>query len=122
MEVEAELSTRPVKLRLTKLLDQARNKMRGLPVWKVLLGVDKGHWYVSTAVLLLVYNLCRLFLTVKVTALNDEQNRTGYAPGLRDYRWLRWPHWIVSILLLFAVGSFLFHFYGWMTATVWLPK
>jgi hypothetical protein len=100
-----------------------------MPVWQVLLGVDRARadrmaWLnVVLAVSLLVYNLCRAVLTVRVAPLREEEERSGYSPAYRGwdgYRWLIGLHWVVQTLLWIALTSFLSHAWRWFTMPVWI--
>jgi hypothetical protein len=114
-----------------------------LPIWKVLVGLDRGPGYWVLAVALLLYNFCRGLLTWRVAPLRDEEERSGHTPPLKgkpfqtfewrngfgwlrswlnSYGWLIWPHRIVQGLLFVAALSFLFHAWDWLTRPVWLPS
>jgi len=112
---------KPLKVKLSTVFEQTNGKFRRAQVWQVLLSIDKGAWYVLTAMLLILYNVLRYFLTNYVSILSDEQERTGHAPARDSYMFLVWPHRIMRILYFFALVSFLYHFCKWMTAPVWLP-
>lgn len=91
-------------------------------VWQVLLGVDRGWWAFALAVLLVVYNIARVWLTYMVGALREESDRSGYAPYWADYKWAwYWHNYVMRWLIFFAFGSFAYHAWFWLTSAVVLP-
>lgn len=134
---------------LSKAMTRVKENSREFPVWKILLGIDKGLWYSVTAILLIAYNLCRFVLTRCVGPLCEEENRTGVTPPLKHHGWgmfvrngklirawsinrtlagtiqtygrLIWVHRVAMLLFWVAVISFLLHFWDWMTSIVMLP-
>ncbi len=52
------------------------------PLYYILLGFDRDYLFAATALLLLLYNLMRLWLTWNVSVLRDEGARTGRTPYL----------------------------------------
>ncbi|MBN1126915.1 MAG: pentapeptide repeat-containing protein [Sedimentisphaerales bacterium] len=118
----AKTNTKPLKLRLSSILQTSSEGFRKVPVWKVLLGIDKGWWYAITVIILIIYNTIRLILTNYVSVLSDEQNRTGYTPYMSSYASLFLIHIGLMFLFIFATCSFLYHFWCWMTAIVYLPN
>jgi hypothetical protein len=118
-------------------------------VGEVLIGIDKGWVYWAPAAILLIYNLCRATLTWMVGPLKEEEERSGYSPPFRapasdvrvwkifrsfrkpilgmlvrvnGYGWLLWPHRAMQALIWFALLSILYHFYHWLSASIWLPQ
>ena len=90
-------------------------------VWQLVLGFDKGWGYFSLVMGLLVYNVGRAFLTYSVGLLREEEQRSGDSPGLTEYRWLFHMHQAVTMLLLVAVISFVYHAWHWLTLPVLMP-
>jgi hypothetical protein len=105
-------------------------------LWQLLLGWDRGPWYIVTALVLIVYNVLRAYLTRHLSLLRDEEERSGYAPTWKatgslwhrfrshtsNYGWawkvhayfLRWVFW-------FAIASFLFHAVPWLFTEIAVP-
>lgn len=130
---------------ISKLQPCLRQDCKQSSVWKELLSVNNGASYWLLAVALLVFNLCRAFLTWVVGPLRDEEERSGYSPPLgykanwlnekkklgnffkavrprRDgYGWLIGLHWVVSVLFFISIASFIWHGYNWLKAPVFLP-
>ena len=50
------------------------------PVWEVVLGVGESPLLLAASVCLLVYNGLRIFLTVRISPLRDEEERSGFSP------------------------------------------
>lgn len=84
------------------LRDQVQALRRTLPgrdserwresrVWKAVLGADRGPALWLPAVLLLMYNIGRGFLTFIIAPMRDAEERSGYTPVLRPgtWRWVR---------------------------------
>lgn len=97
------------------------DKSRKWYVWQLLLAMDKGWGFCALAIALLLYNTGRGFLTRKVGAMRDEEERSGHAPAYYDYRRLFMLHRVVTVLWYVSVFTFGFHFYEWMKAPVYLP-
>lgn len=57
--------------------------------WWVLIGGDKGLFFVALTLTLVVYNACRGLLTWNVSSLRDAEERSRITPSLVDYygRW-----------------------------------
>ncbi|MGH7772743.1 MAG: hypothetical protein ACREQA_10990 [Candidatus Binatia bacterium] len=90
-------------------------------VWQLLLGVDKGPTYWGLALALLLYNLCRGLLTLRVGPLREEEEHSSYSPALKDYWWLIWAHRVLLLLFCVAVASYAWHGWHWLTTPVMLP-
>ena len=90
-------------------------------VWQLLLGLDREWHYATLAGLLVLYNLFRYVLTVRVGPLREEEERSHYTPALKEYRWLGRAHVAIQVLFWFAVVSLLSHAYLWLLAEVSLP-
>jgi hypothetical protein len=99
-------------------------------IWELLIGVDRPAAFWIAAVVLIVYNLARSFLTLVVAPLRDEEERSGHAPAYEmesiwqfrnAYGWMVWPHYLVQTTFVFAVLAFLFHLQSWLTLSVLLP-
>ncbi len=50
------------------------------PVWAVILGVGQAPFLLAASVCLVVYNSLRIFLTLKISPLRDEEERSGFSP------------------------------------------
>lgn len=106
------------------------NGWREYKIWQLLIGVDRAASFWMTAIVLLVYNLGRSFLTLMVAPLRDEEERSGHGPAYKAdsiwqfrnaYGWMVWPHRLVRTLFLFAVFAFAFHLHSWLGISVLLP-
>lgn len=51
-----------------------------MPVWAVILGVGQAPLLLAASVCLIVYNVLRIFLTLKISPLRDEEERSGFSP------------------------------------------
>ena len=94
------------------------SECRSVPIWQLLVGLDRG---LATALLpfaLLLYNFCRAVLTWRVTLLREEEERSGYAPAFASYGWLYQMHRAYSLLYVGAIGILAWHLYTWLTMTV----
>jgi hypothetical protein len=85
---------------LPHLADRAGVEIGSIPAWKVLIGLDKAWWVPTLGLVLLLYNLIRGVLTIRVGQLRDAEERSGITPtlgeymgtqGLEDERWQRFP-------------------------------
>lgn len=75
----------------------------------------------TTAILLIVYNIMRAYLTFKVAPLRENEERSHYTPSFEEYGPLMKYHWFVTVVAFFAVGSFLVHLIGWLVTPVSVP-
>lgn len=107
---------------LAKVKETFTEDTRTYRIWQVLLGLDRGPWACVLAVLLLVYNAGRGWLTYTVGAMREEEERSGFAPYWKDYKraWYL-HHYVMRWLILIAATSFAYHAYFWLTAKVVLP-
>jgi len=141
---------RGVKASVEKHVPSKERGWREYSLWQVMIGFDRSIWYWATAVALIVYNLLRSLLTILVAPLRDEEERSGHSPAylpkpapsasltervlntlvqplgwLERYRnaygWMIWPHRVVSVLFVFAVGAFLIHTCSWLVTPILLP-
>ncbi len=51
-----------------------------MPVWELMLGVDKGWSFWTLAIALILYNTLKTFLTLRVSPMRDEEDWSGYSP------------------------------------------
>ncbi|MEE9296009.1 MAG: pentapeptide repeat-containing protein [Phycisphaerae bacterium] len=116
----------------------------------ILLGLDQGFWAVGMAMVVIFYNLVRGFLTLRVSALRDAEERSSTTPNLWEYYGyshplskkrivptmrktnpLRWPteciglyrlHVAARVLMLVAFAAVLYNTIYWVAKTkVWVP-
>jgi len=99
----------------------SHTKLQPVKLWRIILGVDKGWQHWLPAVVLILYNFCRLLLTYFVGPLRDDEERSGVTPSWADYGWLLWPHRIFSILLYFAGVRIVYELVTTLTSNVYLP-
>ncbi len=92
-------------------------------VWQLLLGLDKGVWAAAIAILLIVYNICRGVITLRVADLREAELHAQLAPRWREYKQLFYAHqYGMRFLVLIALGSFVYHVAPWLFVGVHLPK
>lgn len=110
--------------------EQARLLMQLVPtsielqdkrVIELLLGWDKGLFYFSLVVLLLIYNAGRAWVTYWVVLLREEEERSSHCPAWKDYRQFYFVHRCVAILLFVACLSSVVHAWHWLSMPVLLP-
>lgn len=107
---------------LGKVTATFTDDIRTYQVWQVLLGLDRGLGPCLLAIMLLLYNAGRGWLTYTVGAMREEEERSGYAPYWKDYRLAWYIHfYAMRYLILLAGLSFAYHAYFWLTAKVVLP-
>jgi hypothetical protein len=107
---------------LTNIAHCLSPKCEPLPVWQLVLGLDKGWEFFVLAVTLIGYNVLRARLTWSVSQMRDEEERSGYTPPwLRGYRPLYWTHQAARVLWLAAVVAFSYNAWYWLSRTVWIP-
>ena len=81
------------------------------PVWWILLGFNHSEsWFQHfLTIALLIYNVIRAILTYFVSSMRDSEDRSGYSPGLVEYRLLSYFYWPMYILVTVAASAFLLH-------------
>jgi uncharacterized protein YjbI with pentapeptide repeats len=153
LEAEEHRTAQPMRAVLAAVSEQlpieGSKRWRESRIWRVVLGVDRGASYWLTAVLLIVYNVCRAVLTWFVGPMRDEEERSGHTPQLRGlparsltsmvrtrgwrgaatwleswpdaYFWLFRVHQVLRVLFWFAVASFVWHAVSWLALPVWIP-
>jgi uncharacterized protein YjbI with pentapeptide repeats len=94
---------------------------RSWRVWELLIGRDQPWYSLALAILLLLYNAARVYLTWRVGPLREDEERTNVTPALSDYDKLKWAHRFFSVVLLLAVASLGMHLYHWLSLPVELP-
>ncbi len=98
-----------------------------MPVWQLILGIDKGWPFWTLAVALITYNILKAGLTWIVSPMREEEERSGYtADWAGDYWWqgyrlLFWAHQVVRVLFWVAAIAFLYNAWDWLSRTVWIP-
>ena len=105
----------------SKIVPKKENGWRDYMLWQVLLGHDLGIWYLITAVIIILYNIGRGFLTWRVGAIRDEEERSKFSPAKNDYLTLFKIHKIIFFFCVVSLLSFAFHVYGWLSTEVLLP-
>jgi uncharacterized protein YjbI with pentapeptide repeats len=86
------------------LADRVGLQVESIPAWKVLIGLDKGPLVPALGLVLLLYNVIRGVLTIKVGQLRDAEERSGITPTLKEYMGTqgltdeRWPFFIVPLV------------------------
>jgi len=126
-------------------VEQADAHSERVMAWWVLIGGTKAWWLVPFGLIVLLYNLLRLALTLRVGILRDAEERSGVTPRLEEYMgagakpdldkeevhalgWLERfglyrLHQIARVLLWFAFGSVVVNSVVWLSTTwVWVPK
>ncbi len=91
-------------------------------IWQLLLGLDRndGSWFVI--LLLVIYNVSRVTLTLKIVPLEESASRSGYSPEAKEYLWLRWLDVTVQVLMYVSISAALFYSYHWLIEPdVWMP-
>ena len=127
-QVEHRLASRPGNQDLLDELNrleeyEARVRFDRQPVWKVALKWDQGRiWPTALAGLLMFYNVGLYVLITQVSALRDEEERSGWTPAWKDYRHLVWVHRLVVILFYVSVASFLFNIAQMLGEEVLVPR
>lgn len=91
-----------------------------LPIWQVLIGLDGGYANALLPVSLLLYNACRALLTLRVSLLREEEERSGYAPALASFAWMRPVHVTYSVLLVVALSALVRNAWAILTLPVWV--
>jgi hypothetical protein len=89
--------------------------------WQVALGIHEGgttsYAWAALIILLLIYNVGRFWLTMRVIPLRDAETRSNVTPALADYIQLyQWHRWLTPVgvlafvVLLYNAGRFVLWF------------
>jgi hypothetical protein len=91
-----------------------------VPIWKLLLGLDRGYFNALLPIALILYNGCRAILTWRVSLLREEEERSGFSPAFASYRWLMAIHWVHRGLVIVAAGALIWHLVIWLRILIWV--
>jgi uncharacterized protein YjbI with pentapeptide repeats len=93
--------------RIDQLLeDTSPPELERVPLWWVLLGLQKGWVEAALSLLVLAYTGMRTLLTITVSQLMAIERDNGISPGLPDYQPLIWAHLCTRILMVTALVVF----------------
>ncbi len=121
------------------------DKCDHLQVWEVILGLDKPPLFWITALILIYYNFQKFILTMIVSPLRDEEERSGVVPSyysginttsllsvkqlpilvsrfMRSYYWMYRIHQFISPLFWLGIIIFLLHTLDWLSMYVYVPE
>ena len=106
--------------RLAELLGDVEFRERS--VWQLVLGFDQGLFCFLLVAVLVVYNGACGYLTYRVGALREAEERSDVTPRWSEYRGLFfYGHIPVAMLFYVAAVSFGVNLFHWMTLPVLLP-
>jgi uncharacterized protein YjbI with pentapeptide repeats len=115
----AKLGARRKVTRLTPCL---RTKCETVPVWRLLINAEAGFWPAAVGpVLLVLYNLLRLYLLVAVDSLRSREDVEGRSPAWNEYRHLFAFHWCFRFLFIVALSRLLIEVPAMLFAPVEIP-
>ena len=92
--------------------------------WKIgeiLIGLHQGYNFVALSLLLLFYNAGRLFLTLRVGRLKDEEQQTSLTPYTFEYMNLYRIHRVISFIGFIAILWGGVQASRWLNESVYLP-
>lgn len=91
-------------------------------VW-VLVGWSEAWWVFVLALVVVGYNACRGYLTLRVNALRDAEERSQITPGWTEYGPLYRVHCWAAWLLYIAISATALNLGYWVwTTMVYVPK
>jgi hypothetical protein len=94
-------------------------------IWEILLLAEhESKIWMLTTLSLLLYNIARIFLAWQVSALREEEDRSGISPKYRGrdgYQWLHVTHLAVRWIVFVAAAAFVYHAANWLNRPIWLP-
>lgn len=112
-----------VRAALAQMTVCGQPKCREVSIVALLTESHKGGLAAASAILLLLYNTCRLALTFLVSSLRDEEESTGWTPKLQQYGELARIHRFVYLpIMFFAISSMLAHGWAVLRETVWIAS
>jgi uncharacterized protein YjbI with pentapeptide repeats len=85
------------------------------------LGWTKGPITFALSIILLLYNGLRGFMTIRMNALQYEEERSHYAPPRKDYIYLWRLHRLLQILFFIALGTFCWNIGRLLWQPLYLP-
>lgn len=92
-----------------------------VPIGMLLIGYHNGWASTLPAILLIIYNMMRAYLTVRVAPLREIEERCDHTPAYADYRHLEIVSVLVLLVGIFAGLSFVNHLYLWLSSLVSVP-
>lgn len=116
---------------LSKARGEFNERFRQAPAVWVVIGGTRGWWALAFAFVVIVYNVLRLVLTLRVGMLRDAEERSAITPRLEEYdgptifqRFSLWQlHRAARILWAFAIASVAINTLVWVfTTTVPVPR
>ena len=125
---------------LEKLSTYFKKNGKTVPAWWILLGGHHGWLYFLLTLAIIIYNILRGVLTVKVSQLREAEERAQVTPCI-EYYYGGWNYFIIKkpmsivkalrlyqlhqiarFVFVFSIGSFIWHMVTWIALTkVWLP-
>lgn len=80
-------------------------------------------WFAAITVLIVMYQVVRLAVTIKVGAVHQQERSSGFAPRWKDYRLCWRVHWY-SLRWVFAVAVLSAGYSAWvvLSSPLWIPK
>ena len=92
-----------------------------VPIWSLILGLDKGYAVFVLTCVLILYNVLRAILTYSIDPLREEEERSGYVPGQENYILFFRMHQLLQIVKYVAFAAILWNIYYWMLIEVMVP-
>lgn len=97
-------------------------------IW-IALGLHKGSWQIILALIVVIYNLLRGYLTLRVGLLRDAEERSKITPKLTEYHGLCHPlnmdnsiRWWKRMMAIVHVWMLNHQGFRWRTAPHWLRQ
>lgn len=90
-------------------------------VGELVIGLDRPWYRWSLVIGLILYNISRGFLTLRVSLLRDQEERSGSAPSWGEYRRLVLLHGFVYVLFGLVLVNFGYELWRLLWAPVSLP-
>lgn len=104
----------------TARFEDAHERKRA--VW-VLIGWTESWWSFGMAMVIVLYNAMRGFLTLKVSSLRDAEERSEITPRLDEYWRLFQIHRVARVIVHAAVAFVLWNAGSWIWSTwLWVPR
>ena len=121
-ENKVPIDTRAKISKEFKLLDfSKRSKWKEVSVLSLIVGLNEGYATFLATIILLLYNVLRGFLTLKVNLIRDIVEHTNTIPEYKSYKVLFHLHKVTSIILYLAIVIAAFNIASILLKPVYIP-
>ena len=90
-------------------------------IW-IVTGLESGWLAFVFALVMLGYLVARAYLTIKINAMRDDEERSGHTPPKNEYLKFLVFHRVIRVVMWVAISSAIYHAAKVLLLTIHLPK